>query len=255
LKSGVDIIIEARSGSSRLPKKILRLINGKPMLYWQIKRLKLCRLVNKIIIATTHLPEDDPVAALACKAGVDFYRGSPDDVLGRVHDTAKEYGTEIIVEITGDNPLSDPSIVDDCINQFLSKSNNIDLMATDLGWYNDAFLKEYPIGISVKIFSFDFLSNLNKKAKLELDREHVINYAMQNSEEYKIEPFYYPFDKKHEIRLTVDYEEDFELITSIFTNFKEAETEFGLQDIFTLYMQQQDLFSINKGCSQKSYSY
>src|SRR2546423_1477534 len=113
-------IIEARMRSSRLPGKVLRSILGRPMLELMIERLRRARTLDRIVIATTDQPADDAIADLGEKIGVGIFRGSEDDVLLRVLETAQAFDAEVIVELTGDCPLIDPEILDQVVREFRS---------------------------------------------------------------------------------------------------------------------------------------
>ena len=117
----ITATIQARMNSKRLPGKVLENILGKPMLQWQIERLKRSRLVDDIILATTDSKKDDPIQELCEKLNIKFYRGSENDVLGRVNNLLQKYDVEIHLECFGDSPLIDPQIIDEFIGFFKKK--------------------------------------------------------------------------------------------------------------------------------------
>src|SRR5438045_4192115 len=120
------IIVQARMTSTRLPGKILMDIAGKPMLAQQIRRLKHCRCVDDIVIATTTNATDDPVVALAETEGVGWFRGSESDVLSRYMGAAREANANIIVRVTSDCPLIDPELTDQVITALEAYSTECD---------------------------------------------------------------------------------------------------------------------------------
>ena len=99
----------------------MQLINNTPLIELLIKRLSKSKELDEIIIATTKNPEDNKLATHIKDIGFKCYRGSVDDVLSRYVNVGKKYGAKIIVRITGDCPLIDPKIVDDCIINFKKK--------------------------------------------------------------------------------------------------------------------------------------
>ena len=115
----ITATIQARMNSKRLPGKVLENIMSKPMLQWQIERLKRSRLVDDIIIATTDSKQDDPIQKLCEKLNIKFYRGSENDVLGRVNNLLQKFDVEIHLECFGDSPLLDPQIIDEFIGFFM----------------------------------------------------------------------------------------------------------------------------------------
>ena len=140
--------IEARMGSTRLPQKVMRPIMGRPMLDLMIERVKRAKLLNEIVIATSINEKDKVLEDLAKRTGVRCFRGSEDDVLDRVLNAAKSVNADIIVELWGDTPLIDPTIIDDAIEYFLD--NQYDLVSTCLD-------KTFPWGMSLLVFPYKIL--------------------------------------------------------------------------------------------------
>ena len=117
----IAIVVQARMGSRRFHGKVMKLIEGKPLLYYLINQLKHCRKVSKLIIATIRLAEDDKIVEYVKACDVDVYRGSSEDVLDRYYQCAKEYDLDVIVRVSADYSLIDYNIVDQCIMKFYKK--------------------------------------------------------------------------------------------------------------------------------------
>ena len=115
--------IEARMGSSRLPGKSIRKILDKPMLELMIERVKECKEVDDIVVATSSNKKDNVIAELASKLDVNYFRGSENDVLDRVLNAAKMIKADVIVELWGDCPLIDPEILDDLVTFYKKKTH------------------------------------------------------------------------------------------------------------------------------------
>ena len=113
-------VIHARFNSQRLPGKVLRKFCGKKMLEFQITRVKKSKLINKIIIATTKSKKDNDIVNLATKNNVNVFRGSSRDLVGRVYNSVKHDKPDIIIRVSGDNPLIDPAILDMVIKKMLT---------------------------------------------------------------------------------------------------------------------------------------
>ena len=120
----IAAIIQARTNSGRFPNKVMQLIGGTSAIELLIKRLSKSKELNDIIIATSNNSKDDELANHINILGFKCYRGSEDDVLSRYINAGKKIKAEILVRITGDCPLVDPKIVDDCIVNFKKSPYN-----------------------------------------------------------------------------------------------------------------------------------
>lgn len=206
----VVVITQARSGSTRLPNKILKEIQGRSLLQIHIDRIKKANLVTEIIIATTTNKEDDKVELLAKEFSVKCYRGSESDVLDRFYQTVKGLKPDFIVRLTSDCPLIDPVLIDQVIKQAIERK---------LDYYSNGMEELYPDGQDIEVFSFNALEKAWKEAKLLSEREHVTPYIRNNSS-YKGGVLFKSDNhglktNYNEVRLTVDEPQDFEVIKQI----------------------------------------
>ena len=221
-------------GSTRLPGKVLMLLDKKhTVLDYLINQLKHSKLLGKIIIATTNLEEDDVIVNFAKKNEIEYFRGESDDVLDRYYQCAKNFSSNNIVRITSDNPLVDPTIIDDLIRNY--QKIRCDYAATHL-------IRTYPFGLEGEIFSFYALEKTWKEAKLPSEREHVTPYMKKNSNIFK------QFNLKNKIkvpmfRLTIDREEDLKLFRIVIS--KISERPILMNNIIELYNNEPKLFEIN----------
>lgn len=241
----IGAVIVARMKSSRLPGKSMVDICGKPALEWLVERIRLSNRIEKFTVATTTDPNDDVIENLAKKLGISCYRGSDTDVLGRVWNAAKISNIDIVVHVTGDCPLMDPRLVDQVIDLFVT-SKSVDYASLDPD--------SYPRGLDVEVFSVDGLSRVKAGFSDPWIREHVT------------EPFYSMPDlftairlsapprlRRPEYRVTIDTEEDYQLVREIFTYWLPREHNFGAQQIVELLDARPDLVSINAGTKQTKY--
>ena len=203
-------------GSTRLPGKILKEIKGRALLSYVINRVRRSKKIDKIVIATTTLPEDDATADFCKKEKIDCYRGSVDDVLDRYHKAAKKYPEyDTIVRITGDCPLIDPEVIDEVSG--LYEKDNFD--------YASNILKEtYPDGMDTEVFSRGALEKSWQGAKLKSEREHVTLY-IRNNPDFKKGNLESKTDYS-KFRFTVDNPEDFEVMRFIIEN---TSVDFGYE--------------------------
>ena len=117
----LSAIVQARMGSTRLPGKVLKEVNGKSLLEYLIERLQSVKEIKQVIVATTEKPQDEEICKLCKKLGVKCYRGEEDDVLGRVYNAAVICHANQILRITADCPLIDPKILNDMIEYFFNR--------------------------------------------------------------------------------------------------------------------------------------
>src|SRR3989344_7618105 len=172
----VALIVQARMGSTRLPGKILMPLKGKPMLGWQLERLKRAEELDQIILATTNKKSDDQVAALGEACDVTVFRGDEEDVLDRYYRAAKEAGADIIVRVTGDCPLIDPAVVDEVVRHF--RRANVDYTKHP---------ENYPEGLDTEVFSFAALERAWQNAQLPSEREHVTPFIRNHPELFRVD--------------------------------------------------------------------
>lgn len=230
--------IEARMKSSRLPGKVMKDILGKPVLELLVERLRRAELIKEIVIATTIDPADDVIDKLSKKMRVGCFRGSENDVLGRVLGAAKQYDADIIVEITGDCPFTDPGVTTECIKMFLA--GGYDYVST--GCLETTF----PNGLSVQVFPTKVLEEVSSLTQDPVDREHVSYYIYTHPERYKLgnyrapEELFWP-----ELAITLDTPGDFELIKRIFTELYPKNPEFSAYDVVRFLRNRPELARIN----------
>jgi len=219
----VTAIIQARIGSTRLPGKAMMDINNEPMLYYVIKQVKASRNISKIIIATTHLPEDDVIEEYSTKLGYDVFRGESNDVLDRYYKCSKLYNLKTIVRITSDDPLIDPFVIDKCLEKFQNK--NFDYVSNTISKKDERWLPSlngFPYGVAVEVFNFSSLEKAWKNSKNPLEREHLSPYFIKNPDLFRLGSITNSDDSSN-IRVTVDYPEDFDFVKSILTFYKKNE--------------------------------
>jgi spore coat polysaccharide biosynthesis protein SpsF (cytidylyltransferase family) len=231
----IGCIIQARIGSSRLPGKVmLKLDKKNPVLFYVLKQLQSSKLLDKIVVATTILDEDDVIADYAKNMGVDVFRGNTNDVLDRYFECAKKFSFSIIIRITADNPLIDPTIVDDLIKKFTSNSYD---------YLTNSYVRTFPYGTEVEVFSFKALEKAWKSAKKPSEREHVTPYLYNNPNNFKI--FNVKYSKNiSNLRWTIDRKNDLTLVKLIISKIHTR--PILMNNILDLFSHEPKLFKINK---------
>lgn len=220
--------IEARMTSSRLPGKVLMEAGGKPLLQILIERLKKSRFIHDIVVATTVNAQDDPIIALAEQLGVKSFRGSELNVLERVCGAAKSVNAEVLVEITGDCPLIDAGLVDGVIEAFLAH------FPEHRYFSNTGPEISMPWGFDAQVFLAEDLYDINANNPDKEDQEHVSYrfYRKESGDKYK--PFHIKYTgelNRPELRVTLDYREDYELIKAAYEALVPQNPDFTAVDV------------------------
>ena len=238
-------IVQARMTSTRLPGKILMKVLGKPLLQYELERLKRVPSLDELVVATTVNAADDPVAALCGQMGIASYRGSELDVLSRYHEAAVLYKAEAVVRFTADCPLIDPGLSDRVIRRFLESGGELDYCSLNIG---DA----YPRGMDTEVFSAAALAESFREGTTEPDREHVTYFIRGCPERYRRLGMRGDSDKNWSAyRLTVDTPEDFALVSKIIETLYPQNPDFAIEDIIALLEADPELAKINAEVRQK----
>lgn len=200
------VIIQARMGSTRMPGKTMKKVMGKPLLYYSTFRARLCKYVQTVVVATSTDPGDNIIEAWCREMGFNCFRSSENDVLERYYQAAKEYNIKRIIRIKADCPFIDPEILDMLI--LFQKAQSYDYVS------NAIDNRTWPHGLEAEVFPIESLERARKEADKPDEREHVSPYIIRNREKFDIGVV--PCRKQlSTIRLTVDYQEDFEFTKNL----------------------------------------
>ena len=198
-------------GSTRLARKVLADVAGRPLIRRVIERVRAAVGIDDLVVATTTEVEDDElVAALAQEWGCGVFRGSRDDVLERFHDCAVAERAEVIVRITADDPFKDPAVVGRALQGLLGQPR--------LDYYSNTVIPTYPEGLDVEAFRFSALARAHREAQLKSEREHVTPYIWKHPALFSIANFCYQRDLSV-WRWTVDKPNDLEFARAVFGHF------------------------------------
>ena len=236
------IIVQARMTSTRLPGKVLKTVLDKPLLEYQIERLRRIKLADEIVIATTTNDADQPIVDFCNRLDLPFFRGSEEDVLSRYYGAAVQYKADVVVRVTSDCPVIDPVLSDEAIRCFLEHNNSYDYLR----------LFQYPRGLDTEVFTFKALEECYFEAIEKPDREHVTPFLYRHSERYKIKYMSPSLDYSHH-RWTVDTPEDFELIKLLIEELYPIKKMFDYVDILDVLAKKPDWYYINEEVRQKEY--
>lgn len=228
--------------STRLPGKILKTVCGRSLLDYHASRLLKSQFITRLVIATTVNETDDPVENFCQEKNIACVRGSEDDVLARYFKAAEEYPADIIVRVTSDCPLIDPSLMDMAIGYFLDNRSHYDYLK--LGGEN------YPRGLDMEIFSYEALKKAYNHGRDSHHREHVTPYIYREGSEYRCGV--YPSEEKLGFhRWCVDEPNDFELISKILEAF-DGQDDFTWQECLSLFDKNPEWLAINSMVRQKA---
>ena len=241
----IGAIIEARMSSSRLPGKVLMTAANKPFLLHLVERLKRVKKIDKIIIATTKNKKDEEIIKFCKKNNISFFRGSEYNVMQRVILAAKKYKLDLITEVTGDCPIIDYRIIDQCLEIFLS--NKVD-------YVTNCHIRSYPDGMDVQVYKLKTLIKSSKMTKNKLDQEHVTLHIRKNPSIFKTinlmpnREIYWP-----ELGLTLDEHKDYLLLKKIIEHFyKKKNKLFSCEDVINFLRLNKKLRNINRIVKRKN---
>lgn len=241
-KMNTVAIIQARTGSQRLPSKVFELIAGKPMLEHVVERTSRCQSIDHVIVATTIEKPDQQIADFCEQKGWSCFRGSEQDVLDRYYQAASHYAAQVIVRITSDCPLIDPVWISQVVESVKSADQVIDYSS------NINPVRTLPRGLDVEAFTISALRKLWLQFRDPRYREHVTLAIAENPSRFRIQKVCNEADWSH-LRWTVDTPSDLELIRNIFEQF--PDNHFSWLDVLERYQKFPDWNLINCDITQK----
>jgi spore coat polysaccharide biosynthesis protein SpsF len=221
------VVIQARMGSTRRPGKINYPLLGEPMLAYQVNRLKTGG-VDNIFIATTNLPTDDITESIAKDLGVPCFRGSETDVLGRYLACCQAYGIENAIRVGGDDPLIDPQGIKVLIEAHKKSKNDLVYASHREGWI---------YGTAAELVSLSALEDAHRSAQTAEDKEHVVSFLKRSDVFTKQAVRPDIAQRRNDIFLSVDYQEDLDLISQVVEFFNAIGDRYGFSqtDLIALY--------------------
>jgi len=240
----VDATIQARTGSSRLPNKVLKPVLGKALLQHQIERIQRASTINRVVLATSDLAQDDPLEDLAHSMGILCFRGSETDVISRVCGALEKFEIDIHAEFQGDNAIPDPAVIDFVVGYFLEHSEKFD-------YVTNALKTTYPPGLEVSVYPSRILFDANLRASNSEHREYVGFHINQHPDVYRLKNIEAPAAiSRPDLHLEVDTEEDFLLVSHIYEHFA-SQPNFTIEDIVAYTDAHPHLTQSNSGIERR----
>lgn len=236
------VVIQARTGSSRLPGKVLKPLAGATLLERMIERVRAAKTPFEISVATSTLDVDDPIVDVARKADVRWFRGDPLDCLNRHLGAAREAKADFLAKVPSDCPLIDPAVVDLVLGAFLEDTGRYDFVS-------NLHPPTWPDGNDVEVFPTELLALADREAKRPLEREHTTPFFWEQPERFRLGNVTWPGGRDYSMthRFTIDYPEDYAFISAVFEAlFRPGEPPFSLDDILSLVENRPDIRALNE---------
>lgn len=236
--SKVVTVVQARMSSTRLPGKVLMPLGGKPLLMTMVRRLQRSKLLGTIVVATTTSACDDSLVSLCAEYDVPVFRGHPTDLLDRHYQCAVSWGADVVLKIPSDCPLIDPGVVDRVITCF--NNGNFD-------YVSNLHPASYPDGQDVEVMCLNALARAWREAKENFEREHTTPYIWERPEQFRVGNVAWETGRNCSMthRITVDYPEDYELISSVYNALGSVRLDFGIDDITWFMDTHPEVMAIN----------
>ena len=236
MKPRVAAILVARQGSVRLPGKSMAEIMGQSVVGHIIERLQRMDLFDEVVLATSTLPQDGVLVAVAEEKGAKAFVGEPEDVLKRLSDAARSVAADVVVEVGGDCPFVDKGVV----------QKGLDIFFRDGADYvTNVDPQTYPDGIDVHIVRMNALEEANQNAILSSQRNHPFGYFHKHQDRFKCLN-YGNSTNLSKLRWTLDYVEDYELVKSVYERLYPVNPLFSMDDILKLLEKEPKLRDVNK---------
>lgn len=228
-------------GSTRLPGKVLKDLEGETVLSRCVKRVRRARLINEVLVATTDRAADDAIVAECKKIGVPVSRGDQDDVLDRYFRAAQLTKADVVVRITSDCPLIDPEITDKTVAAFLESKPD---------YASNSLARTYPRGLDTEVMTSATLGRAWQQARKPYEREHVTAYIYEHPADFNLLSVTHDADLSAH-RWTVDTPEDLEFARAVYARLKDN-PNFTWRDVLGVLEREPQLLELNRGIAQKA---
>ncbi len=238
----IALVVQARTGSTRCPGKVLAEIAGRPMLALMLERLALARTPDaKVVLATTTEPADDPLAQLGHALGVETFRGHPTDLLDRHLRAAQAVGARAVAKIPSDCPLVDPRVVERVLGAYLAEEGRVD-------YVGNLHPASWPDGNDVEVMSLEALATAHREAARPHEREHTTPFLWDQPERFRVRSVLWGAgrDLSMSHRFTVDYPEDVAFVRAVFEALLPTKgLGFSVDDVCALLDERPEIFALN----------
>ena len=235
-------VIQARTGSSRLPGKVLMPIAGATLLERMVERVLAARQLDAVVVATTTDGADDPIRAVCARRGWNCFSGHPTDLLDRHLEAARLRLADVVVKIPSDCPLIDPGIIDRVVRLFREADWHYDFVS-------NLHPASYPDGCDVEVMSFAALETAWHEARKPHEREHTTPFLWDQPRRFRVGNVRWETGRDLSMthRLTIDYPEDYQLINAVFEAlYRPGAQPFTLDEILAFLDARPEVFALNR---------
>ncbi len=233
----INGIIQARTGSSRLPNKVLKDLGGMTVIERIVKQVRGAQKLDHIILTTSGHPRDDVLAQHAKDIGIEVYRGDEDKIMHRLLGAAETCETHIVVRLLGDCPLIDPKLIDEAIDT-LTKNPDLD-MVTNQNPHT------FPDGYDISVMSIESLRKACADIEEKNRPEHLSEF-WRDGAPYQFKNITAAENYFENYRLTLDYEKDLTVLRHVIKGLHAENRILYLDDVLNYLQANPDIANINK---------
>jgi spore coat polysaccharide biosynthesis protein SpsF len=235
----VVVVVQARTGSTRLPGKILMPLAGAPLLVRMVERVRAAASRFEVVVATTTDATDDTVVDLCRARSIDVFRGHPTDLLDRHYEAARARSADVVLKIPSDCPLIDPAVIDRALAFYAA--------APDYDFVSNLHPATYPDGNDVEVMPMHALEAAWREAKRPHEREHTTPFLWDQPARFRIGNVAWEsgLDYSMSHRFTIDYAEDYALIAAVYDALYTPGRVFALDEILAFLASRPDVFALN----------
>ncbi|MCA9118678.1 MAG: glycosyltransferase family protein [Planctomycetaceae bacterium] len=239
------VIIQARLGSTRLPRKVLMNLGGQSVIGRVIERMQRCQYVDQVVVATTDHVIDDAIVDEAARYETTAVRGSEDDVLDRYYQAAIHVEATEVIRITADCPLIDPVLIDRLISEFHKRRN----AGNPLDYFSNVHPRTFPRGLDAEMFTVDALRVAHREAAATFEREHVTPFFYLNPKRFRMDNFAQAIDQS-KLRWTLDETADLDFFRAVFRKIP-SEQFITTEHVLSLLNEYPEIARLNSHIEQK----
>ena len=237
----IVVVVQARTASTRLPRKVLMPLAHRPLLYRMLERVLAAQTPSDVVVATTVDREDDAIVEVAEAAGVACMRGHPTDLLDRHYAAGVARRADVVVKIPSDCPLIDPGVIDRVIGYYQTNADRVDFVG-------NLHPATYPDGNDVEVMPLGVLETAWREATAPHEREHTTPFIWERPGRFRIHNVAWEsgLDYSSSHRWTIDYAEDYRFLAAVYEAlWNETQPIFPLTDVLSLLEARPDIAALN----------